>query len=91
MVVIHSGLTRKLSDGRYKARKEECDAAREAFGEDAICLLDPETIASADAIDERADDFNWVEDECTNELSMDIRALLTAKSRRLSQIHRNIR
>ncbi len=52
MVVIHSGLTRKLTDGRYKARKEECDAAREAIGRDDICRLDPEEIAAARGLDE---------------------------------------
>lgn len=52
MVVIHSGHSRKLSDGRYKARKEECDAARKAFGRDDICLLDPARIQAIAAVDE---------------------------------------
>lgn len=52
MVVIHSGHTRKLTDGRYKERKEECDAARLAFGKDAICLLDPEDIEAAEGVEE---------------------------------------
>ncbi len=52
MVVIHSGHSRKLSDGRYKERKEECDAARAAFGRDDICLLDPADIEAASGIDE---------------------------------------
>ncbi|WP_379551997.1 galactokinase [Qipengyuania sp. DGS5-3] len=43
--VIHSGVTRQLSDGRYKERKEECDAARIAFGRDDICTLNPAKIA----------------------------------------------
>ncbi|MXP46000.1 galactokinase [Altererythrobacter luteolus] len=47
MVVIHSGLTRKLTDGRYAARKEECDAAKEAFGTDALCLLEPADIEAS--------------------------------------------
>lgn len=51
MVVIHSGHTRKLTDGRYKARKEECDAARVAFGRDDICLLDPDAIEAADGVE----------------------------------------
>jgi galactokinase len=46
MVVIHSGLTRKLSDGRYAARKEECDAAKDALETDALCQVDPELIAA---------------------------------------------
>lgn len=52
MVVIHSGHSRKLSDGRYKERKEECDAARAAFGRDDICLLDTAQIEAASGIDE---------------------------------------
>jgi galactokinase len=52
MVVIHSGHSRKLSDGRYKERKEECDAARAAFGRDDICLLDPARIEAASGMPE---------------------------------------
>lgn len=52
MVVIHSGHSRKLSDGRYKERKEECDAARIAFGRDDICLLEPAEIEAMAAVDE---------------------------------------
>ncbi|UIP06179.1 galactokinase [Erythrobacter sp. SDW2] len=52
MVVIHSGHSRKLSDGRYKERKEECDAARIAFGRDDICLLDPADIEAVAEVDE---------------------------------------
>ncbi len=51
MVVIHSGKTRKLTDGRYAERKEECDAAKAAFGTNHLCLLDPEAVEAAD-IDE---------------------------------------
>lgn len=47
MVVIHSGHTRKLTDGRYAARKLECDAAKEAFATNNLCLLDPDEIESA--------------------------------------------
>lgn len=52
MVVIHSGYSRKLTDGRYKIRKEECDAARVAFGQYAICLLEPGEIEAASGIDD---------------------------------------
>lgn len=51
MVVIHSGRTRKLTDGNYAARKEECDAAKTAFDTDDLCLLDPDEIAEFDGID----------------------------------------
>lgn len=50
--VIHSGVARKLTEGRYRARKEECDAARVAFGMDAICLLDPAMIGAANDVDD---------------------------------------
>ena len=52
IVVIHSGHTRKLSDGRYAARKEECDAAKAAFDAEALCPLEPEEIEQASDIDE---------------------------------------
>jgi galactokinase len=52
MVVIHSGHSRKLSDGRYKERKEECDAARTAFGRDDICLLAPTEIEVIAVLDD---------------------------------------
>ena len=47
MVVIHSGLTRKLTDGRYAARKVECDAAKGFFGTEDLCLLDRATVEAA--------------------------------------------
>ena len=39
-VILHSGVHRKLSDGRYKVRFEECEAARVALGAEFLCLLD---------------------------------------------------
>ncbi|WP_379545873.1 galactokinase [Qipengyuania sp. DSG2-2] len=50
--IIHSGVVRQLSEGRYRIRKEECDAAREAFGQDALCLLDPQAIESKPDLDD---------------------------------------
>lgn len=47
MVVLHSGVTRKLSDGRYAERKIECDAAKAFFGTEDLCLLDPNSVAEA--------------------------------------------
>ena len=38
-VALHSGVHRELADGRYKARKEECDIAKEYFGTDNLCQL----------------------------------------------------
>ncbi|BDI61705.1 galactokinase [Qipengyuania nanhaisediminis] len=46
-VAIHSGLTRQLADGRYGARKAECDAAKRYFATENLCALDPAVIASA--------------------------------------------
>jgi len=51
MVVVHSGLTRKLTDGRYAARKVECDAAKSFFGTEDLCLLDRATVEAADLDD----------------------------------------
>ena len=51
MVVIHSGLTRKLTDGRYAARKVECDAAKAHFGTDDLCLLNRASVEGANLAD----------------------------------------
>ena len=39
MAVIHSGVFRQLNEGRYKERKEECDAVKAALGHNDICLI----------------------------------------------------
>jgi galactokinase len=52
MMVIHSGVTRNLNEGRYAVRKEECDRARAVFGQDDICLIDPAVIEAAQDIDD---------------------------------------
>ena len=52
MVVIHSGHSRSLTDGRYAARKQECDAAKAVFGTNDLCLLDPSEIEDTRDIDE---------------------------------------
>ena len=48
LVVVHSGKTRKLTDGRYAARKVECDAAKRHFATEDLCLLDWDDVVSAD-------------------------------------------
>ena len=48
MAVVHSGLTRKLTDGRYAALKEECDAAKRFFGTNDLCLLDRAEVEASD-------------------------------------------
>ena len=39
MAVIHSGQFRKLNEGRYKERKEECDAVKAELGHENICQI----------------------------------------------------
>ncbi len=50
MTVIHSGCHRKLSDGRYAARKHECDAAQAALGGGDLCLLTDAMLDKAAAL-----------------------------------------
>ncbi|MEL6687589.1 MAG: galactokinase [Pseudomonadota bacterium] len=35
--VLHSGVHRRLSEGRYKERKEECDQAKQILGREDLC------------------------------------------------------
>ncbi len=44
LAVVHSGQYRKLTDGRYAARKAECDRARDLLDVKDLCLLDDETL-----------------------------------------------
>jgi len=46
MVVIHSGHYRRLSEGRYKVRKEECDAAKTMLGRTDLCQLTLDELAA---------------------------------------------
>jgi len=39
MAVIHSGVFRQLNEGRYKIRKEECDAVKAKAGREDICKM----------------------------------------------------
>jgi len=39
MAVIHSGQFRQLNEGRYKERKEECDAIKAKLGHENICQI----------------------------------------------------
>ena len=45
IAVVHSGVIRKLTEGRYAERKQECDAAKAFFGTEKLCLLDPEDVS----------------------------------------------
>ena len=44
-VILHSGIHRKLSDGRYKVRFGECETARKSLGAAHLCLLSEEQAA----------------------------------------------
>jgi len=46
MAVIHSGQFRRLNEGRYKERKEECDAIKSALGHQNICQITNAEFAS---------------------------------------------
>jgi galactokinase len=48
MAVVHSGQSRKLSDGRYRVRKEECDRAKAYFKTDDLCHVQLERVLSSD-------------------------------------------
>ena len=50
MAVIHSGVFRKLSEGRYQIRKEECDAIKAYLGRDDICLISDAELESLAAL-----------------------------------------
>lgn len=51
MAVIHSGIFRQLNEGRYKIRKEECDALKAALGHDDLCLMTEAEFASIQHVD----------------------------------------
>ncbi len=44
-VVIHSGVTRKLTDGRYKQRRVECEEAQRLLGITEICKMSDQEMA----------------------------------------------
>ncbi len=46
MAVIHSGVFRQLSEGRYKERKEECDAVKAVLSHNNICQISAEEFGS---------------------------------------------
>lgn len=48
--IIHSGVHRNLSEGRYKERKTECDRARDALGVDNLCLLTDQELTKAETL-----------------------------------------
>ena len=48
VVVLHSGVERELSDGRYRERARECAAIKSALGRDDICRADPAAVDTLD-------------------------------------------
>jgi len=50
MAVIHSGQFRQLNEGRYKERKEECDAVKAALGHDNICQISDSKFAALSSL-----------------------------------------
>lgn len=69
MAVMHSGVYRQLNEGRYKERKEECDAVKAAMktagmAHDDICLLSD---AEFDALDGLSDTLTRRARHCMTE------------------------
>lgn len=48
--VLHSGQYRALTDGHYKVRKEELDAAKTALGINDLCLLPRDRLGEIDGL-----------------------------------------
>lgn len=51
MAVIHSGHYRRLAEGHYKIRKEECDAVKTHFGRSDICVITEAELAALSTLD----------------------------------------
>jgi len=47
LIVLHSGIYRQLTEGRYAIRKQECDVAKAHFKTDDLCLIDPDDILAS--------------------------------------------
>lgn len=52
IAVIHSGQYRRLAEGQYKIRKEECDAIKAYLGRDDICLMTEAEFESLSKLDD---------------------------------------
>ena len=51
-VVLHSGIRRRLDEGRYAERRAECEAAARALGADHLCLLTGAQLGEAERLPE---------------------------------------
>jgi galactokinase len=49
-IVVHSGVQRRLAEGRYAERRNECEEARRAIGAEYLCLPDPQQQARIGAL-----------------------------------------
>ncbi|GGD11063.1 galactokinase [Aquisalinus flavus] len=52
MAVAHSGVERRLDEGRYAVRRAECEEGKTLLGEPNPCLMDEATLKRALALDE---------------------------------------
>lgn len=52
MAVVHSGKYRRLNEGRYKERKEECDIVKAALNRQDICNMSDAELSSLSGLDE---------------------------------------
>jgi len=50
--VVFSGVMRRLDEGRYAIRREECEQAAQALGVNDICTMPPEKVLLIDSIEE---------------------------------------
>jgi len=53
IAVVHSGVFRQLNEGRYKERKEECDAAKAILGTEDLCLISEMQLATLGTEDDK--------------------------------------
>jgi galactokinase len=76
-VVIHSGVQRRLAEGRYAVRRAECEAARAALGVEDLCLMDD---AAASRISALPDDVGRRARHCLSEHRRTLAAIAALKS-----------
>lgn len=50
--VMFSGVSRRLDEGRYAIRREECEQAGAALGVSEICIMSPSKVLAIDSLDE---------------------------------------
>ncbi len=75
--VLHSGISRQLTEGRYAERKLECDRAKELLGVEDLCLMDQRTLERARSI---PDPFRLRALHCATEHQRTLEAASALKS-----------